>query len=82
MIGVHKSTISNYLNGVCEPKQDKLNAIAKALNVNVDWLAGEGVHMVANPTYDKIVSIIKDLEEHELKKVLQILVLMYGDGIE
>ena len=79
MIGVHKSTISNYLNGVCEPKQDKLVSIARALNVNHEWLAGENVPMVSNPVYDHIVSIIKNLNEENLKKVLQMLMVMFGD---
>ena len=79
MINVHKSTISNYLNGVCEPKQDKLVLIAKALCVNHEWLAGENVPMVANPVYDDIISIIKNLNEENLKKVLQMLKVMFGD---
>lgn len=79
MIGAHKSTISNYLHGVCEPKQDKLIQIAKALQVNVEWLAGEGVSMTSSPSYDKIISIIKNLEESELNKVYDILKAIYGD---
>ena len=79
MINVHKSTISNYLNEVCEPKQDRLITIAKALRVNPEWLAGEEVPMENNPTYESIVGIIKNLDEAKLKKVLNMLVLMFGD---
>lgn len=79
MIGVHKSTISNYLHGICEPKQDKLVAIAKALRVNHEWLAGEDVPMLSSPFYDSIIGIIKNLEEHDLQRVLQVLKAMFGD---
>jgi transcriptional regulator with XRE-family HTH domain len=79
MINVHKSTISNYLNEVCEPKQDRLVVIAKALRVNPEWLAGEEVPMENNPTYEGIINIIKNLNESRLKKVYEMLVLMFGD---
>lgn len=79
MIGVHKSTISNYLNGICEPKQDRLVSIAKALRVNHEWLAGEDVPMLNSPYYDSIIGIIKNLEEPDLKRILQVLKAMFGE---
>jgi transcriptional regulator with XRE-family HTH domain len=79
MIGAHKSTISNYLNGVCEPKQDKLNAIAKALRVNPEWLAGEEASMVDSVIYEKVVGIIKNLTDNELRRVETMLEVMFGD---
>ena len=36
--GVGKSDISNYVNGVYIPKQDKCYMLAKALNVDPGWL--------------------------------------------
>jgi transcriptional regulator with XRE-family HTH domain len=79
MIGAHKSTISNYLHSVCEPKQDKLIAIANALKVNPEWLAGEDVSMLSSPFYDNIIAIIKNLDENDLQKALQVLKVMFGD---
>ncbi|MFC6117593.1 helix-turn-helix domain-containing protein [Macrococcoides bohemicum] len=38
--GIGRNSISDYINGKYEPKNDKLNLIAKALNVNEKWLAG------------------------------------------
>lgn len=38
-----KSKISQYVNGVYQPKPDALFAIAKALNVSEGWLMGEDV---------------------------------------
>jgi transcriptional regulator with XRE-family HTH domain len=81
-INVHKSTISNYLNEVCEPKQDRLVTIAKALKVNPEWLAGEEVPMENNKIYEDIVDIIKNLNEAKLKKVYDMLKLMFGDTNE
>lgn len=82
MINAHKSTISNYLNRVCEPKQERLNDIARVLNVNPAWLAGEEAPMVNSPIYEKIVNIVKNLEKPDLDRVLQMLILMFGDKYE
>lgn len=82
MVGAHKSTISNYLHGLCEPKQERLIAIAKALRVNPEWLAGEDVPMLSSPFYDSIIGIIKNLEEPDLKRVLQVLKAMFGETNE
>lgn len=79
MIGVHKSTISNYLNGVCEPKQERLVSIAKALRVNHEWLAGEEFPMLNSVYYESIIGIIKNLEEPDLKRVLHMLKAMFGE---
>lgn len=41
--GIGASSISRYISGRFEPKQDKLNKIAEALDVNPAWLMGEDV---------------------------------------
>ncbi len=38
--GIRASSISDYLTGKYEPKQDKIDAIATALNVSPAWLMG------------------------------------------
>lgn len=38
--GIRDSSISDYLSGKYEPKQDKIALIAKALNVSAAWLMG------------------------------------------
>ena len=53
--GVGKSDISNYINGVYTPKQDKCYALARALNVDPGWLM----------TGDEPVGA-RELEEHDL----------------
>ena len=42
---IPKSTVSRYVNGEREPKQDKLSMIADAYNVNPAWLMGFDVPM-------------------------------------
>ena len=48
-IGVYEATISNYRKGKYEPKQDRLEDIAKALDVSVAWLMGADVPMNNTP---------------------------------
>lgn len=43
LTGIYKGTINNYLLGKYEPKQDKLEKIAEALNVSPVWLMGYDV---------------------------------------
>lgn len=40
LIGLGKSAISQYLSGKVTPKQDKIELLAKALNVDASWLIG------------------------------------------
>ena len=43
--GISKGAFSSYLSGSYNPKQDKLELIADALDVNIDWLLGKNVPM-------------------------------------
>lgn len=43
--GIGKSSISQYRNGVVNPKQDRIYLMAQALNVNEMWLMGHDVPM-------------------------------------
>ena len=45
MANVPKSSLSLYLSGAYEPKQDRIYAMAKALNVSEAWLMGYDVPM-------------------------------------
>ena len=40
MTGILSSSISDWLNGKYEPKQDKISIIAESLNVSPVWLIG------------------------------------------
>ena len=43
--GIGKSSISQYRNGIVNPKQDRIYLMAQALNVNEMWLMGHDVPM-------------------------------------
>ena len=45
LANIPKSSLSQYLNGDFEPKQDRIYLIAKALNVSEAWLMGFDVPM-------------------------------------
>lgn len=45
LTGIPKSSLSLYLKGAYEPKQDKLYKMADALNVSELWLMGYDVPM-------------------------------------
>lgn len=46
--GIGKSSISTYLSGEYQPKQDKIIKLSNVLNVNPSWLMGYDVPMVDN----------------------------------
>lgn len=47
--GISKSSLSEYINGKYEAKQDGVYLLAKALNVNEAWLMGGDVPMEKEP---------------------------------
>lgn len=54
--GIGKSAISQYLSGKVNPKQDKVYALARALDVSESWLMGLDVEMeqgTANKTTEE-----------------------------
>jgi repressor LexA len=62
--GLGKSAISQYVSGKVTPKQDKLYALARALNVSPTWLMGFDTPMQAGDT-----SKYENVFVPELKKV-------------
>ena len=74
---IPKSSLSLYLSGAYEPKQDRLYSIAKALDVNEVWLMGYDVPMEPTDTQkknDQLVELItllrKDNEFAEMVKMV------------
>ena len=51
LTGIGKSSISQYLSGQYMPKQKNLYLIAKALDVNEDWLIGNSDEIDRNYIY-------------------------------
>lgn len=64
---ISKSSLSEWLSGKHEPKQDKLFLLAQALNVDPVWLWGHDVPMekTAQPEQKKIPPTEDNLSEGE-----------------
>lgn len=69
--GISKSSLSEYINGKYEAKQDGVYLLAKALNVNEAWLMGLDVPMErTNFRYASQNGInIDGLDENEIEEV-------------
>ena len=63
LANIPKSSLSQYLNGDFEPKQDRIYLMAQVLNVSEAWLMGFDVPMERQAK--KLPSDIKELTEGE-----------------
>ena len=83
---VPKSSLSLYIKEAYEPKQDKIYAMAKALNVSDMWLMGYDVPMVRNDiTSTELTGREKDMLEIFRQipdKQQEILMQMLHDGLK
>ena len=83
--GIRASSISDYLSGKYQPKQDKIALIADALSVNPGWLMGydEPKKPISSSIFEKkenrdLLAHYQKLSEHEQK----ILITMIDNGIQ
>lgn len=70
--GIGKSSISTYLSGEYQPKQDKIIKLSNALDVNPSWLMGYDVPMVDN-NLNNIPNLTQKDEKDIAKKMNLIL---------
>ncbi|HGL5160114.1 LexA family transcriptional regulator [Staphylococcus aureus] len=68
--GIGRNSISDYLNGKYEAKQDKVFELAKALNVNEAWLMGFDISKNRKIENNDIASIYSKLTPPRQKNVL------------
>lgn len=64
--GIPKGAISYYLSGKSQPKADRLNLIAKALDVSEAWLLGYSVDMTRTAEQkknDDLVAVVAKLRK-------------------
>lgn len=54
---INKSTISQYIQGVYQPKRARIELFAKILNVNEAWLIGYDVPIERNQQDDRFLSL-------------------------
>lgn len=57
--GLNKSTISRYMSGNVEPKMKAVVALARALDVDYQWLYGYDVPKVRTPEQKKNDDLVK-----------------------
>lgn len=80
---IDKGQLSSYISGKYKPRQNNIDALAKALNVNEAWLMGFDVPMERvsgkteskqEPSYSsqckEIIEVCEQLSNHNQKKVL------------
>lgn len=75
IIGVSASAVSQWENGAKNPRKDKLEKLADALDTSVDFLLGkkESPAQEMDRTEQQIWNIVKDLTPGEKKHVLSYL---------
>lgn len=57
LTGIRASSLSDYLNGKYVPKQDKIDLLARALNITPSWLLGYDVSMNPAPEITNLVKL-------------------------
>ncbi len=86
---VPKSSLSLYIKGAYEPKQDKIYAMAVALNVDEAWLMGYDVPMERAKAHQPMLTELTENEKAMLelfrlipKQQQQILMQILRDGLK
>ncbi len=72
LANVPKSSLSLYIKGAYEPKQDKIYAMAKVLDVSDTWLMGYDSNMERSGTLEVISMELKESERTMLELFRQI----------
>lgn len=85
--GLNKSTLSRYLSGAIEPKQNAIAKLASSLNVSEMWLWGYDVPMAKKETAPKdglseakqqLLALAENCSEEEAERLLQVMELILG----
>ena len=71
LTGISNSSLSEYLNGKYEPKQDKIALIAKALHVSPAWLMGFDEEPNLNRRDEREIFPLPPLKERMISKTLK-----------
>ena len=84
--GLSKSTLSRYLSGEFEPKQNAIAKLATSLNVNEMWLWGYDVPMQKKETAtnsnglsaakQQLLALAEDCTEEEAENLLKVMELI------
>lgn len=83
--GISESSISHYLKGDWEPKQDALYAIAKYLNVSADWLMGYSESDFSedlNPNILMLVRASRNMTPDQAEHIRKYAQFMYPEAFD
>lgn len=64
--GISKATISHYVRGTREPRQDNITLICEAFNVDPAWMMGHDVPM-RKPSPDEAASLDAEISKKMMK---------------
>ncbi len=67
--GISRGSISNYVSGTYEPKQDNVYKLARALNVSPTWLMGYDIPMERDTTETLAAHLDGDFTAEELEEI-------------
>lgn len=71
--GINKGSLSSYLSGKYEPKQNNIYLLAQALNVNEAWLMGHDVQMEKQNQHEPETCLVRENPEYGTKEEHQII---------
>lgn len=73
LTNINKGNMSRYINGIANPKMDKIELIAKVLKINGAWLMGYDVPMNEdnhqNELKETVMKKIDSLKNDDLEKL-------------
>lgn len=78
-IKLYRSHISQYVNGVIEPSQEKIVILSEALHISPAWLMGFDVPMVESNDLP-IVKLFNELNQEGQEKLLEYAEMLRDSG--
>lgn len=67
-LGIHRGTINNYIKRRCEPGRNRIDQIAKVLDINPMWLLGYNVDIIPSEQFLDFFDLTKEEIEKQTKE--------------
>lgn len=78
-VGISKSSMSQYIRGICKAKQDVVYYLALELGVSPSWLMGLEDNDWVESEKEIIIQKLDKLNDEQLHKILGIIDILYPD---
>lgn len=82
-LNIHRATVNNYITGKHEPNRDRIDEIAKILNINPTWLLGYDVDIEKDdkneeftPKFKILARNFEKLDEKNKNTILKMIEVM------